>query len=223
MFDYVPKDDPGKMLWISNFAAWLNANGATHGFVPAEIAAVNTAASSAAAAVAAHVTQQAAARAATAAKNAALAEALALLRATAQRLQSWPTTTDADRAAVGITVRDATPTPVSPDEVKTIPPPLLLLEFGVRGQVTIHWGPNPGNEHENARPAGTVGCQIEFARGGIPEDEKQWTMLAIDTESPYIHLVHDTAPTTYAYRARYQGKKLTFGPYSAPATCTVSV
>jgi len=34
---------------------------------------------------------------------------------------------------------------------------------------------------------------------------------------------HDTIPTTYAYRARYVGKKLKSGPFGAPATCTVSV
>jgi len=40
---------------------------------------------------------------------------------------------------------------------------------------------------------------------------------------PLIHTVHEDAPTTYAYRVRYIGKNLKYGPFSAPATCTVSV
>ena len=60
-------------------------------------------------------------------------------------------------------------------------------------------------------------------RGGIPADGSGWTTLELDTESPLVHAIHDTIPTTYAYRARYVGKKLKYGPYGDPATCTVSV
>lgn len=32
--------------------------------------------------------------------------------------------------------------------------------------------------------------------------------LDTDTDSPLIHTIHESEPTTYAYRARYLGKKL---------------
>ena len=48
-------------------------------------------------------------------------------------------------------------------------------------------------------------------------------MIELDTDSPMLHIVTETEPTTYAYRARYVGKNLKFGPYSDPAECTVSV
>ena len=118
---------------------------------------------------------------------------------------------------------DTTPTRLAPDAIFAIPPPLLSLDFSIRHQVTIHWGPNPCNERNNARPAGTFGCEIQFARGRVPAEEALWTQLGIGTESPLIHNVHDSEPVTYAYRARYLSRNAKYGPFGAPATCTVSV
>lgn len=221
--DYIPLDDRGKLRWIINFNQWLQANGAGHGFSPADIAAMATHAGDFGVAMSANQTAQNAAKAATQTKNAARASAITLGRAYAQKIQSDLNTTDADRAAAGLTVPDTTITRTAPDSVKTIPPPVLILDFSLRRQVTVHWGPNPGNERENGRPAGTLGCEVQVARGGIPSDEAAWEALEIDGESPLVHAVNETEPTTFAYRARYFGKNLKFGPFGDPATCTVSV
>ena len=223
MADYIPRDDAGKILWLENFRTWLTAYGGTHGFAPAEISAFVTAVGNASFAVTNNQTSQAIARSTTAAKNTAIAAAIALARDDAQRIQTYPTTTDAERAAAGITVPDTTGTAAAADAVMSVPSPLILLDFSVRRQVTVHWGPNPSNERENGRPGGTIGCQVQAARGGIPVDEALWTPLEIDTESPIIHAIVETAPTTFAYRARYVGKNLKFGPFGDPVVCTVSV
>jgi len=223
MPDYIPRGEANRILWMANLAAWLNAHGAAHGFTPAEISAFSTAAATAKTALSDNVALQAAARAGTVAKKAAIATALEMARDNVRRIQSAPNTTDEDRGAAGITIPDTNPTPAPADEIMMIEPPLLLLDFSIRRQVGVHWGPNPGNEQQNGRPAGTRGCQIQAARGGIPTDEATWTDLGQITRSPHIHAVHETTPTTYAYRARYVGNNLKYGPYSAPATCTVSV
>lgn len=223
MPDYIPTNEAEKIMWLANFATWLTANGATHGFTPAEIAAFNAAVADASTAVTDNVTAQAAAKAATAIKNTALAAAIEIARDDAQRLQNDPNTTNGDRGAAGITIPDTIPTPTPASDVLTIPPPLLLLDFSVRRQVTVHWGTNPGNEHQNRRPAGTMGCQIQAALGGIPATESGWVVLDTDTESPLIHTIHEDVPTTYAYRACYVGKNLKLGPFGDPVVCTVSV
>ena len=223
MNDYIPKDEANRLIWLTNFSNWVNLNGLTHGFTAAEISALSNASAEAATAVGVNATAQANARAATIAKNTALGDAIALARADAQRLQSWPTTTDEDRAAAGITVPDSDSTSTPGDQVLTVAPPLLLLDFSVRRQVTVHWGPNPSNELKNGRPAGVIGCQVQAARGGIPAEEALWIPIDTDTESPLIHLVNETAPVTFAYRARYVGKNLKYGPYGDPVVCTVSV
>ena len=73
----------------------------------------------------------------------------------------------------------------------------------------------PNNRHQHR--------QVQTARGGIPAEEALWTTLEIDTQSPTIHTIHEDTPTTYAYRVRYIGKNLKFGPFGDPAVCTVSV
>ena len=223
MPDYIPNKEPAKILWLWNLVVWITANGLAHGFTLAEVCKFYATVLQAKLAADNNVTKQAAARAATAAKNAAFATAIAMARDNAQRLQNDPTMTNADRAAAGLSVPDAIPTSTPLDEVMTIAPPLILLKFNIRRQVTVHWGPNPSDESHHGRPAGTIGCQIQYARNGIPTDETQWIALDVDTESPILHVVDDTTPTTYAYRARYVGKNVKFGPYCDPAVCTVSV
>jgi hypothetical protein len=223
MPDYIPRDEPTKIQWLANFTTWVNANGATHGLSPTEVNDLLVTAGTANTAFGDNVTAQAAAKAATAAKNTALGAYIAMARDYAQRLQNNPNMSNQDRAAAGLTVPDSKPTKSAADDVLTISAPLLMLDFSVRRQVTVHWGPNPSNERENGRPSGTIGCQVQYAHGGIPAEESAWTALEIDTESPIIHTVPDTTPTTYAYRARYVGKNLKMGPYGDPAVCTVSV
>jgi len=223
MSSYIPKSEAEQILWLENAATWLTLNGAAHGFTPAEITTFSTVVGGASTSMTNNVTAQLAAKAATAAKNTAFGAAIALARDNAQRLQNDPAMTDEERAAAGLTIRDTTPTPTGADDVMMIDPPLLKLDFDIRRQVTAHWGPNPSNESHNGRPAGTIGCQVQYARGGIPTDESQWIALDVDTDSPVLHIVDDTTPTTYAYRARYVGKNVKFGPFGDPVVCTVSV
>ena len=223
MSDYIPTTDPEKILWMLEFAAWLVANGAAHGFTPAEIAAFQAEVSVAQDALNAHIAAQDAARAATVNKNDTIGAAVATARDYAQKLQHDLSMTDAERAAAGISVPDGTATATSADTVAELEPPLLLLDFSIRHQVTIHWGPNPGNERQNAKPHGVMGCEVQYAQGALPEQETGWISLGLDTASPMLHHVTETTPPTFYYRARYVDKKLNYGNFGDPVECTVSV
>ena len=221
--DYIPRDEAGRVAWLLHFAGWMTTNGAGHGFTPAEIATLNTDVNDANTAVADTVNKEADFRAAVVSKQEAIGGAIHLSREDVRRLQADPTMTNADRAAAGITVPDAGPTPASAATVHELTPPECALDWSKRLQVTVHFGLNPHDEHRNARPAGTLGAQIQYHRGGLPTMESEWANLDIDTESPYIHILHEDTPTTYAYRACWVDKKLNHGPYGDPAVCTVSV
>ncbi|HUW60112.1 MAG TPA: hypothetical protein VMZ06_03820 [Candidatus Bathyarchaeia archaeon] len=223
MADYIPRDEAGRIEWLQHFAAWMTAYGAAHGFTPAEITTLNTDVGDADTAVTDTVDKEAIFRAAVVAKQGAIGDAIHLAREDVHRLQADPTMTDAERAAAGITVPDLTPTPASASAVHEHVPPECAPDWSKRLQITLHFGLNPHDEHRNARPAGTLGAQIQYCRGGIPEHEADWVTLDIDTESPYIHIIHEDTPTTYAYRACWVDKKLNHGPYGDPAVCTVSV
>ena len=172
MPDYIPRTDEGKILWLNQFLSWVTVNGATHGLGSTDISLLTTAVGNATNSFSVHETAQAAARAACSTKNDNIGAAIALAREDAQRIQTYPSTTDADRHNAGITIPDTTPTPSSDDKILNIPAPLLLLDFSVRRQVTIHWGPNPHNEHQNARPAGN---QIRCGRTAL----RPWNRLRI--------------------------------------------
>lgn len=223
MADFVPRDELGRIEWMLHLAGWLEAEGVGHGFTLAEIVAFRAAAVAAEAGYARSEELQTAARAGTVAKKQAVGTALKVAREFARRIQSVPNTTDAHRAAAGITVPDRRPTPVSPDAIQGIEPPSIYADFGIRHQVALHCGPNPHNEKYNGRPAGARAIRIEMARGGIPDKEDGWRFLEQVTRSPYIHHVHEDTPATYAYRACYVDTKLRRGPFGDPVTCTVSV
>ena len=156
-------------------------------------------------------------------KNEAIGTAVATARDYAQKLQTDLSMTDPDRAAAGITVPDPDKTPTDPQAVALLEPPLLLLDFGIRHQVTIHWGPNPEDERRNAKPAGVMGCEIQYAKDALPADPTGWISLGLDTTSPLLHHIPYTTPSTYYYRARYVDKKLNYGNFGDPVKCTVSV
>jgi len=227
MPDYIPSKEPAKVAWLRNFSQWLVAdncaNALAHGLTWEEACWFYTGVLQTTLALLNAREKQAAARGATAHKNDALGAALAFARDLAQRIQLDPNTTDQDRGNAGLTIPGVNPAKSSAADVRTLTPPLLHLDFSVRQQVTIHWGPNPQDERHNARPHGVIGCEIQYHRGGLPVSEAAWQPLDTDTESPYVHTLHESEPTTCAYRARYLGKQLKHGPHGAPAVCTVSV
>ena len=220
---YIPDIEAEKIVWLENFNNWVAANGATHGLSATEITELDTKKGAADTAFTANVAAQDAARGATANKNNLLGDVIAYARDLAQRIQHDPNTTDQDRGNAGLTIPDDDPSKSDPDDILSVTPPDVHLDFSIRQQVTVHWGPTPQDERRNGRPHGVVGCEIQYHKGGIPTNEEGWLPLDTDTNSPYVHSLHESAPATYAYRARYLGKKLKHGPYGDPAVCTVSV
>lgn len=221
--DFVPKDELGRIEWLKHFAGWMSAHGAGYGFSAADIADLNADVGAADTAFEDCDAAKAAARASVQAKKKRMADALRRARGNVKQLQANPVMTDAVRAEAHITVPDTIPTRVSPDAVQELDPPEVVLNWSKRQRVTIHYGLNPHNERQNALPAGIFCVQIQYHRGGLPEHEEDWLILDTHTDSPYVHVIHEDAPTTYAYRACWVDKKHNKGPYGDPAVCTVSV
>lgn len=218
--DYIPTRVSDYMVWETNLTLKMDTTyGTVLGFSAGEIADLNADRLALSNAILDNETKQTAARAATQALKDQLAASKALMRATAQRAIRHPAMTNAIRADLGLTIPDTEPTPF-------VPPPLeipnLVVDFSVRRTVTVHWGPNPGDERHNARPTGTIGCRLQYAVGGIPASESGWIDLPVDTASPLIHKVENDQPATLAYRGQYVGRDLSFGPPCDPMVCTVT-
>jgi len=227
MADYIPSGEAERIRWMWRLMVWLADGGAVHGlahgFTIDEVCEYYFAVFQAKLAVDSALEKEGAYHAGVQTKRHGIADALTLVRPYVKRLQANPAMTDADRADAGITVPDPTKTATDPEAVRDLPLPILVLDWSKPLQVILHWGVNPGDESSNARPPNILGVQIQFHKGGLPEHESDWLTLDIDTRSPYIHIVHDDEPTTYAYRICWMDKKGNKGPYCDPAVCTVSV
>jgi hypothetical protein len=120
MADYIPGPDGSFQAWQANFVTYANANLAAqttwNSAFPAHVAAVN------------------AAKAAKQAKDEARAAYVGVIRPLVRRLQASAVVSDAERAALGITVR-AEPTPIGPP----VTAPIASIECGNRLQQTIRF------------------------------------------------------------------------------------
>ena len=223
MADYIPTTEAERIAWLKRFNTWMQANGASYGFTPQELADLNTLYNEAQTAYDCCTNLEIAYHAGVQRKKHTLADALTEARDNVRRLQAAPNMTDEVRAEAEITIPDSAPTTDSPQAVEEITPPETVLDWSKRQRVTIHFGLNPHDENHNGKPEGMIGAQIQFHRGGLPEHEADWQILDIDSASPYVHVIHEDAPISYAYRACWVDKKLNKGPYGDPAVCTVSV
>ncbi len=140
----------------------------------------------------------------------------------AQRATSYAGTDDEAREGMRITVRDTTLTPLSEDVVINATPPTVYIDHSQPRVAIVHFGDNPKNENENAKPRGIRGAKIWFHLGGLPAEGEDWSFLADDTNSPYNHIVNNNASITIAYRAQWFDKRMRLGPLGDPITVAIS-
>ncbi len=140
----------------------------------------------------------------------------------AQRTTTYAGTSDEDREGMRITVRDTEPTPIPEDVVITTPTPIVFIDHSQKKTAIVHFGANPQNENQNAKPNGIKGAKIWFHIGGLPAEGEEWEFLAYDTNSPYNHIVNNDAAMTIAYRAQWFDKRMRIGPLGDPIVVAIS-
>jgi hypothetical protein len=238
--DYIPDRDPQFDEWLQNFKTQLVAIGPQVGLAASEVNAVKSATSTWVADYQAQIAAKNAARAATETKDNTREDAETTVRSVVKQLQANPQLTDAQRQLLGITVADTKPSVHSPDYILTVKPPLISLDFSQRQQVTIHFGPNPENERQNAKPEGVAGAKIWFhVVTPLPQEAKakdmgkfletlsyeewhEWFFLADDTNSPYMHIVETNVPVTIEYKAQWFDTRMRLGSFGDPVKVTVT-
>jgi hypothetical protein len=118
-------------------------------------------------------------------------------------------------------VPDRIPTPLDPEKILLHPAPLHLVKPG-RGQVELHFGPDPENENSNALPDICRAVRIFRAAGGVPMDVSGWVFVAEISHSPYVDVFLNSQPITVSYRFQYVDRLGRPGPFSDPVTVAVS-
>ena len=215
--DYIPYSDAEFDEWFRNFAANIGPIATRLEMPPALISAVIDAYANWKPGYVAQQTARNAHQAATAIKDELRDTGKDAVRPLVGIMQANRDLTDGERATLRITVPARKLPPASPDYVANLAPPLLLLDWSGRGLVVVHFGVNPANEKENAKPLGLFGAQIWCRQDGA-----DWEYVAVDTNSPYTHNFSITEPAKVEYRAQWVDKQMRPGGFSQTAKCVVS-
>lgn len=206
------------MVWLRGFNAYIQAHAAELSVSPAKAAEVAAKTAACEAAYQEHLRLHNLAKGAFEEKARERSETEAMARSLAQVIQVRPETTDAQREGLGLRVPDRIRTTPSPDRIRLMDGPNILLDWSERSQVAVHAGPSPGKEHGNALPPGVRGIGLYVRQGDGPEG-----FVAVITRSPFVYLVASSVPVTLTFRACYFDSRMRPGPFGDPATCTVSV
>ncbi|MBP6964997.1 MAG: hypothetical protein KBC96_11380 [Armatimonadetes bacterium] len=193
--NYFPNNDRELMDWLANFASVLDVNKAQVGLVADDVTPISDASDAFGIAYQSYQQQAGLASAASGLRNTKRAEAIEILRPLVRRVNNHPGMTDQLRRLLGLRTPDLAEAPEPITELL----PILMLESWP-GQVTVHWGPYPGNERINGKPSGVKGANIYRKKAG----ETAFQLVGFSGSSPYIdYIAGDGAD--YTYVARYRG------------------
>lgn len=164
-----------------------------------------------------------AAQSARATKDAARVAYVSLVRSLVRRLQASPAVSDAERAALGITIPDGSGTPVGPPTSH----PVVLIECGGRLRHVLNFA-DAATPTKKAKPPGVVGAEVWVALTAIgeptPTDPALFRFIALDTRTPFT-MEYDAADggKNAHYLLRWTNAAGQRGPWSETATATVAV
>ncbi len=219
MPDYIPSADGAFDAWQINFVAYATANAVALGLDPlGDIPPLTAAQGVWTPDYAANTAAQAAAQAARQAKVAARDSFESVIRPLVGVLQASAEVDDAERAALGITVPDTTPTPVGPPTSR----PVVTVDTAQRLQHTIAFG-DELTPTSRAKPDGVRGAQIWVKIGDpAPSDPNELTYLATDTRTPYVaDFAGADANKVAHYMLRWESTRGETGPWSETASATI--
>jgi len=221
---YLPDSELKFNDWQAEFVDNLVPLAGTLGVLPGDLAALQAAQTEWKTRKLACLAARTAARAATETKDEALAGFKARVRTIVGRIQKSVNMTDDIRELLTITVPDREPTPLDPGYITSLPAPLVVLDFSVRGICRLHIGVNPSDERNNGLPPGVYGAQVWYYEGGTPPEVEyvRYRFVGSTSQSPFIHILKNTKPVLASYRVRWQDRRHRFGPFGDPVEASIT-
>ena len=183
MSDYIPApDDEFDTYLRDQFAPYVNTNFAALGLTAADNTSLQGPTSAWGYAWVAQTNAAAALEATTMDKDHKRADVEVVIRRLAMKLQSNPAITDAQKAALGITVRKTTKTSVG---VPTSVPVMSRVDTSTRCILRLFFA-DATTPDTKAKPPGVQGCEVREQIGGTaPTNPETMAFLAIETRAPY--------------------------------------
>lgn len=216
--DYIPADDPSLATFASDFSAYIEDGFANVGLLIGDFTALDGLQGDFAAKLAASNNAKTVATVAREGKDLSRTTLVNSLRSLARRIQAFPGTTAAELAALGLTVRDTTPTVVPAPTTQ----PVLFVDTSSRLQHIINFR-DSATPSSKAKPAGVLGIELYRKVGGTaPADLSQCDFLAMDTATPYtIDYVAAQGGEMVYFIGRWVNRNGQSGPISDVISATV--
>jgi hypothetical protein len=219
MPDYIPDTEGPFDAWQGNFIAYAVAHAAALGLDPAvDIPPLTAAGAAWTNDRAAHVAAKAAASAAWQAKRDSHRALIAVIRPLVARLQAAPEVNDAERQALGITVRDRVRTRAPAPTTR----PVVRVDAGQRLKHTVFFA-DEKTPTRRAKPGGVRGAQIWVKIGDpAPTDAGALDYLGTATRSPFNADFEGADANQVAhYMIRWESPRGETGPWSETASATI--
>jgi hypothetical protein len=219
---YIPRPDGNFAAWANHYYDAVEKWYSVQGFDKDLLAALKKALDTWNAQYPAHVSAQQRAEAARQAKDQARSELEREIRPVTNFVQGYPKTTNADRAEMGITVRDTSPSPAPAPSSR----PLALVESGQRLTHQLRLV-DESTPTRRARPAGVLGAEVWVklvdADSPAPTDPAALTFLTMTTRPSFrAEFKAGEGGKTAVYMARWVNTRGEKGPWSEITTATVA-
>jgi len=219
---YIPRSEGDFDAWVQNYYIALKEWWEAQGMDPADLDPLAEALNAWRAAYPAHIAARAAAHAAAAAKDAARATLEQVVRPLTAFVQSFPTTTNADRATMGIAVRPpragAVPAPTSAPRVIVTGGERLTHELRLVDEST---------PTRRARPRGAERAEVFVAltapAAPAPTDPDLYRYLgSVSDGATTLTFASEKGGMQAHYLARWMTRRGAAGPWSEVASATVA-
>lgn len=223
MPDYLPGSDTEFQAWVENFESYASAHLADLGLIPPDLIPITTGKTDLDTKMSANVSAQQAAQSARQAKDDSRNELESLIRALVKRLQASSAVDDAERAALGITVRDTIRT-TAVGGISTRPIGAVDTSQRLRHEIRFSDEATPTRR---AKPAGVMGCEIwvkvTVAGEAAPASADELSFITLDTASPYItEFDGSDGGKTAHYMLRWVKSGGDKGPWSETISATIT-
>ena len=219
---YMPRPDGNFAAWANHYYDAVKAFYDKQGLDPDLLTPLMKALETWNAQYPAHVAAQQRAEGARQAKDAARAALEKEVRPVTNFVQAWGGTTNADRAEMGITVRDTSPTPAPAPSSR----PLAIVDVGGRLTHQLRLV-DESTPTRRARPAGVLGAEVWVklvdADTPAPTDPAALTFLTMTTKPSFrAEFKAGEGGKTAVYMARWVNTRGEKGPWSEITTATVA-
>ena len=226
--DYIPGPDAEFDAWQTSFMTYAAKNATALGLSGATLDELHQLQKDWDIDYDAAVAARAAWQAAVAEKNTRRQHFAAAIRNVAAQLRGMPAVTNAQRAALGLSVVDDTRTPIAPPSSA----PRANIDTAQRLQHTLHFT-DELSPTRRAKPAGVFGCEVRVALRDAgdpaPTDLDAYRFVGVFTRTPATLRYDGTDPVlptnvggqTAHYQLRWLNQRGQPGPWGAVVSATV--